>query len=140
MKKIKITEAQLQSVISKLINEQFEGENLADVSQQAKSNSEQTPEPIENQIKSTFVNKTIKLTTAKGSSFGTFLVKDIKIEPKAVVLYISDVSRKNSLYELYYDMNGVQSDLFLKNQMDNTGKIVTNNAVISYLNKLYANK
>jgi len=141
MKKIKITETQLHSVINKLINEQFEGENLADATQLPDDSAEQAPEPIENQIKSTLINKTIKLTTVpKGSSFGTYLVKDIKIEPKAIVLYISDVNRKNSTYELYYDMNGTQSDLFLKNQMSNTGKLVTNNSVISYLNKLFANK
>lgn len=141
MKKIKITETQLHSVINKLINEQFEGENLADATQLPDDSAEQAPEPIENKIKSAFINKTIKLTTVpKGSSFGTYLVKDIKMEPKAIVLYISDVNRKNSTYELYYDMNGAQSDLFLKNQMSNTGKLVTNNSIISYLNKLFANK
>lgn len=139
MKKIKLTESQLKSVIRRIIEEQ--------TAPPASQTSEPAPVNIaqKNPV-SEVVGKSITLISLptrrrpEGINWGKYNVVSANPDENGTIVFmvqeVSETGKKRwGQLQLIYDPQS-PDELFLKNEMENTGKIVTCMPLTNFLKKI----
>jgi hypothetical protein len=131
MNKIKITESQLQFVLKRLINEQI-----------ALNEPSTTVSPQVTKSFNDVINKTINLISEptkrrpEGVNWGNYKIIKVQQGENGVLIFIvQEVNEQGKNrwgnVELIYDPKSPE-DLFLRNENDNYGKIVTCKPLTNY--------